>query len=100
MEARLDAGSLVRIRPLDSSVEYEWMAEFARTVSDARRRRPLDAALGRSRPFRRFKDALLDLPADRERWFVYRDERVRAAARRWLAEHGIEATTAPRERKP
>jgi len=39
-------------------------------------------------------------PVDRERWFAFRDGRLRAAARRWLAEHGIEATTAPRSRTP
>jgi hypothetical protein len=47
-----------------------------------------------------FTDARLDHPIDRERWLAFRDKRVRAVVRQWLAERGIEATTTPRERKP
>ena len=38
-------------------------------------------------------NALLDSPAERERWFAFRDERLRAAAREWLADHNVEPTT-------
>jgi hypothetical protein len=34
-------------------------------------------------------------PAERDRWFAFRGERVREAARDWLVDHRIEPTTAP-----
>lgn len=90
IDARLDAGDLIHVEPLGSRVEYAWMAEFAGTVGDARLRDRLQVALDGRGAFRRVKNALLDSPAERERWFAFRDDRLRAAAREWLAEHGIE----------
>ncbi|MBI2527310.1 MAG: hypothetical protein HYV93_15155 [Candidatus Rokubacteria bacterium] len=94
IDAGLDAGHLIPVEPLGSRVEYGWMAEFAATVGDARLRDRLEIALDGPGAFRRFKHALLDSPTERERWFAFRDERLREAAREWLAEHGVEATTA------
>lgn len=99
IDAGLEAGHLIPIEPLGSSVEYGSMAEFAETVGDARLRDRLEVALDGRGAFRRFKNVLLDFPAERERWFRFRDEHLRAAAREWLAEHDIEPTTAPPERR-
>jgi hypothetical protein len=97
IDAGLDAGHLIPIEPLGSSVEYGWMAEFAASVADARLRERLEAALDGRGAFRRFKHVLLDHPDERARWFALRDARLREAARAWLAEQGIEpATTPPR----
>ncbi|MGH7321086.1 MAG: UPF0158 family protein [Candidatus Rokuibacteriota bacterium] len=71
------------------------MVEFADALSDPRLRSSLQAALGRSRPFRRFKDALADDPRERERWFTFQAERLRDAMREWLADNDVEPTTAP-----
>ncbi len=92
----VDAGHLVPVEPLGSSVEYGWMADFAATVGDARLRDRLERALEGRGAFRRFEQALLGAPRERERWFAFRDARLRAAARDWLAEQGIEPTTRPR----
>jgi hypothetical protein len=92
----LDAGHLLRVEPLGSSVEYGWMAAFAASVTDARPQARLAAALDGPGAFRRFKHALLDASAERERWFAFRDARLHAAAREWLAEHGIAPATEPR----
>jgi hypothetical protein len=100
IDAALAAGHLIHVEPLGSSVEYGWMAEFAATVGDARLRDLLEVALNGRGAFRRFKDALLDYPAEREAWFAFRDEHVRAAAREWLVENGIDPTTAPSRRTP
>jgi hypothetical protein len=94
-DSGLADGTLIAVEPLPSSVEYDWMAEFADTVPDNRLRQALQAALGRSRPFRRFKDALADYPRRREQWFAFRDARVREAMKEWLADNGIEPTTEP-----
>ncbi len=100
IDAGLAAGHLIHIEPLDSSVEYGWMEEFASSVGKAGLRNRLEAALVGRGAFRRFKDVLLDDAAERERWFAYRDEQVRAAAREWLAENGLVATTTPPRRRP
>jgi hypothetical protein len=97
VDTGLEAGHLIHIEPLDSRIEYGWMEEFTETVGDVRLRDQLGRALGGGRPFRRFKDALLDSPAERERWFAFRDERVRAAAQEWMEGQGIEPTTKPVE---
>jgi hypothetical protein len=95
IEAGLEAGHLIHVEPLGSSVEYGWMEDFTETVGDARVGDCLEVALDGHGAFRRFKNVLLEDPAERERWFPFRDERLRAAAREWLAEHEIEATTVP-----
>ena len=99
IDAALEAGHLIHIEPLGSSVEYDWMAEFASTVGDARLRDLLEVALNGRGAFRRFKDVLHGHPAERERWFAFRDGQVRAAASEWLAENEIDATTAPPRRR-
>jgi len=35
---------------------------------------------------------LTDFPAQRDRWFAFRTERLRQAAREWLEENGVEAS--------
>jgi hypothetical protein len=95
IDAGLDAGQLIPIEPLGSSVEYGWMVEFAASVADARLRDRLEVALAGRGAFRRFKNTLLDDLVERERWFAFRDARLREAAREWLAEHGIEPTASP-----
>jgi hypothetical protein len=99
IDAGLEAGYLLPVEPLGSAVEYGWMAEFAGTVHDARLRDRLDVALDGRGAFRRFKNVLLDFPAERERWFAFRDERLHAAALAWLTEEGLEPTTAPSARR-
>jgi len=99
LDAGLEADHLLPVEPLGSSVEYGWMAEFASSVGDARLRDRLEVALDGRGAFRRLKNVLLDFPAERERWFRFRDARVREAMLEWLAEEGIEPTTPPPERK-
>ena len=91
----IDAGHLISVEPLGSSVEYGWMAEFTATVGDATLRDRLEVALDGRGAFRRFKHVLLDAPDERERWFAFRRARLRDVARDWLAEQGIQSTTTP-----
>jgi hypothetical protein len=98
LDAGLAAGQLVRVDPLGSSAEYGWMVAFTETVSRRRLRERLELALHGRGAFRRFKEALRDAPAERERWLAFRDERLRRAARDWLADEGLEPTTTPPRR--
>ena len=95
IDAGLEAGRLIHVEPLGSEVEYRWMEEFVGTVRNVHLRHRLEVALGGRGAFRRFKSVLFDFPAQRERWFAFRDERLHAAAREWLGELGIEPMTAP-----
>lgn len=95
IDAGLATGDLVHIEPLSSSVEYDWMVEFADSVADPRLRELLQVALDGRGAFRRFKNVLLDFPEERARWFTFRDRRLREAMGEWLEEHEIEPTTAP-----
>lgn len=97
-DAGLAEGYLLRIEPLESSVEYGWMMEFAASVTNTRPRDRLEVALNGRGAFRRFEDVLAEYPAERGRWFRFRDERVRKAICEWLEDHDIEPTTAPPER--
>jgi hypothetical protein len=69
---------------------YGDMEEFIETVrSDSLQDRLWCAISGRG-AFRRFKDVLEDYPQERERWFGFRDARVRQRVLDWLEEEGIE----------
>jgi hypothetical protein len=99
VEAGFSEGYLIRIEPLSSSVEYGWMADFAETVADRRLREILALAPNGRGAFRRFKDILSEYPAERERWFAFRDERLRREIKEWLADHDIEPDVPPSEKK-
>jgi hypothetical protein len=98
IDAGLAEGRLIWIAPLESSVQYDWMAEFAESTA-GELRRLLDVALSGKGAFRRFKEVLLGYPAERKRWFVLRERRLHEATRAWLADHGIEPTNDPPERE-
>jgi hypothetical protein len=96
IDAGLETGRLIPIEPLGSSIEYGWMAEFTDTVRNPGFRDLLDVALAGRGAFRRFKDILHGGgPSERERWFAFRDERIWAAGREWLAQNGIAAANPP-----
>ena len=81
----------VFIDPIPSSAGFETMADFVETVPDAAARRALERALAGRKPFRAFKDALLDYPAERENWFRFKDAAFRKHAEAWLADNGVGA---------
>ena len=74
----------------DSHADYGDMEAFVETVPDSRFQSRLDRAIRGRGAFRRFRDELLDEPAERERWFAFKHERLRERAREWLADEGIE----------
>ncbi len=79
----------VFIDPLPSSAGFEAMTDFVETVADPATRRALERALAGRKPFRAFKDALLDYPAERERWFRFKDAADRRHAEAWLKDNGF-----------
>lgn len=90
----------LRVDPVSSREQYRWMERFIATVDDAELRHKLFRAIDGKGAFRRFKDVLMSYPVDRERWFVFRSERVQACMEAWLTAHGIEVVDRPQWRVP
>lgn len=70
---------------------YDLMVEFAESVQDPVLRKMLSVALNGRGAFRRFKDALLEFPEERQRWFAMKDAFFEEQIREWLESIGIEA---------
>jgi hypothetical protein len=95
IEERLDAGGFAEIESPDSHEQWGWMAAFAETVQDQHLRELLEVAIAGKGAFRRFKDVLLSVPEERERWFRFEAQAMRAAIDRWIAGLAIEVENPP-----
>jgi hypothetical protein len=85
----------LRIDPVSSREQYRWMERFIATVEDEDLRRQLNISIDGKGAFRRFKDALVNHPVERERWFAFRSERLRSCMDSWLTAHGIHSVERP-----
>lgn len=74
---------------------FAGMEEFVQSLPESGIRRALALALRLPKPFRAFKDSLLDFPEDREAWFRFLGERQRQAAIRFLEENEVPWVEAP-----
>lgn len=84
----------IQVPGADSRAGYEDMEAFIETVTSRRLQKSLwDAIRGRG-AFRRFKDVLAGDPHERERWFAFKDGRMRERVLAWLADEEIEPTDA------
>jgi len=81
--------SFVGVPQRTTREDYERMVEFAATVEDPHLRELLEVALNGRGAFRRFKDVLLRDPDERQRWFNFRDERIRRKIDTWLDHRGL-----------
>jgi yecA family protein len=80
----------VPIEPMDSRRGYEIMEQFVAILPPTPLREKLQWSLEGPKPFRRFRDALLEDSSIRERWLEFHGESIRKIALEWLADHGIE----------
>ena len=90
---RVEAGygtRYIAIPQVESYESYNDMVAFIGTVSNPRLQARLERAISGRGAFRYFKDLLLDYPQERQRWFRFRDERMRQRVLDWLEEEGIE----------
>ena len=90
MRARMsrDATQL-RVNAVSSREQYRWMERFIESVEEPELHAELAAAIDGKGAFRRFKDVLINHPVDRERWFSFRSERLRACMEAWLTAHDL-----------
>lgn len=91
-----DPQRYLEIDRLDSREQCGWMERFAleEVADELLRERLLRALTGRG-VFRRFKDALLAAPRERERWFAYHSSALRRAIEQWFAERDLPVGTPP-----
>ena len=80
---------LIRVEPILSREAYGDMEDFIGRVRDPGTRGLLERAIAGRGAFRRFKDALLDLPELRQAWFAFHDARMGRRAIEWLVDQGL-----------
>jgi hypothetical protein len=89
---RVEAGigdTITAVPSENSSEGYSDMAAFIDTLRNPHLRERLAQAISGRGAFRYFKDVLLDYPAQRERWFQFKRQRLQQRITEWLEEHGI-----------
>ncbi|MCA9613546.1 MAG: hypothetical protein H6721_01660 [Sandaracinus sp.] len=96
LHQRIMSDSLyLRVDPVSSREQYRWMERFIATVEDPDLQGRLIQSIDGKGAFRRFKDVLMSFPVDRERWFTFRSERLRACMEGWLAAHDMRGIERP-----
>jgi hypothetical protein len=85
----------LRVDPVSSREQYRWMERFIATVEEGPLRNKLLQAIDGKGAFRRFKDVLMTFPVDRERWFTFRSERLKACMEAWLDAQGVVSVERP-----
>ena len=78
---------LDRYEPIPKAESYEGyrdMQAFIATVEDGHLAELFEVAINGKGAFRRFKDVLLNYPKEREKWFEFRDSRMKERALEWL----------------
>ena len=74
----------------ESHEGHEIMVAFAGSVRRKGLRDKLSVALNGKGAFRRFRSVLNDHPDELERWYKFKDDRMREEAIGWLKDYGIE----------
>jgi ubiquinone/menaquinone biosynthesis C-methylase UbiE len=85
----------VSIAPIPSYRGFRIMEDFVQTLPQSRTRERLEWSLNGPKPFRRFKDALYENKAARDRWHKFHNNALERYAIEWLAELGIEPQSGP-----
>lgn len=93
-------GNYLRVEPVSSREQYRWMERFIATVEEGELRDKLVHSIDGKGAFRRFKDVLMSFPVDRERWFAFRSERLRACMDAWLEAHSLKTVARAQWRVP
>ena len=84
------------IEPISSHEAFSIMEAFVTGLPQGAPTARLAAALSQRRPFRHFKDALLEWPHIREQWFRSHNARMRKVAENWLTENDLSVQLSPR----
>jgi hypothetical protein len=80
----------VELPEADTRESYRDMEAFIETVATPRLQQRLERAIRGRGAFRYFRDELSDEPDEEERWYAFKQERLRDRIREWLADERIE----------
>lgn len=87
----IDENRYVEVATPSSDEKWKWMEEFTvNHVSDNFIQNKLADALRGGKPFRRFKDALLNFPEQREKWFEFENQKLREFIKDWAESEQLE----------
>jgi hypothetical protein len=75
-----DNAEMIPIDAISSHTRFDWMEDFIETVHSIPLQSSLRRALRDRKPFRGFKDALVEYPAERELWFQFAAQKLKAEA--------------------
>jgi len=78
------------IDPIESRFQFRWMEEFIGTVHSIAAQNALRDALRHKRPFRNFKEALMEFPVLRKNWFQFEALKVKTEALNFLESLDLE----------
>lgn len=81
-----------RYEPLPKAESYEGyedIEDFIGTISDDNLAELLHVAVSGKGAFRRFKDVLERYPEERERWFQFKNDKLKQRALEWLENIGV-----------
>jgi len=73
-----------------SHESYEVMEQFIETVNNTTLQEKLINALNARRPFRRFKDVLMDYASEEKGWFKFEENNITQRILNWLEENNLE----------
>lgn len=79
------------IDPIPSWVSYNLMVKFTETLESESIKNHLTSVLNKRKSFYNFKNALLNYPKIRQRWFTFREIKMEEIAKEWLETHDINA---------
>jgi hypothetical protein len=86
---------VIAVPELPTYEAYNDMQDFISTIEDdSLSHQLMEATHGRG-AFRRFRDILQRRPAELDRWYTFRDHRMRERVLEWLADNGIEPVADP-----
>lgn len=85
----VDSRGGIRIDPIDSHEAFQDMERFIATVAEGSCRDKLVDAIERSKPFRRFKDALHDFAELPAQWNSFHDKAMTIRSIEWLQENAL-----------
>lgn len=86
----IDENRYVCISPPHSGENFKVMEEFTLEFADEKIQPELISALQGRKPFRSFKDVLLDYPDEREKWFAFEAKKLREFIEDWAEDKQIE----------
>ncbi|HEY86241.1 MAG TPA: hypothetical protein G4N96_14140 [Chloroflexi bacterium] len=86
---KVNVSGYLLVEPDNSYDGYNDMENFIETAHSERVQERLWDAIQGKGAFRRFKDVLLDYPAERERWFAFKETLMRQRAVDFLADNDI-----------